>query len=153
MKTATTRYFLCLWCYSEYISTPGNLKNQPDHGGNRTRDLWFASPILCQLSFEVKSVREFDISELNLAPSISVCFYFIIMIFCGVHVLRCRMCLWCYSGCISTPGKLKNHWTSKPKLAGSIPTVVRFLLSLYAIDVFMSTAYTSLSQLSKTSIN
>ena len=24
--------------------TPGKLKNQPDHGGNRTRDLWFASP-------------------------------------------------------------------------------------------------------------
>ena len=41
---------------------------------NRTRDLWFASPMLCQLSYEVKSVRVFDISELNLAPSISVCF-------------------------------------------------------------------------------
>ncbi len=37
--------------------TPGKLKNQPDHGGNRTRDLWFASPMLYQLSYEVKSVR------------------------------------------------------------------------------------------------
>ncbi len=54
--------------------TPGKLKNQHDHGGNRTRDLWFASPMLYQLSYEVKSVRVFDISELNLAPSISVCF-------------------------------------------------------------------------------
>ena len=61
-------------CYSECISTPGNLKNQPDHGGNRTRDLWFASPMLYQLSYEVKYVRVFDISELSLAPSISVCF-------------------------------------------------------------------------------
>ncbi len=25
--------------------------------GNRTRNLWFASPTLCQLSYEVKSVR------------------------------------------------------------------------------------------------
>ena len=61
-------------CYSECISTPGKLKNQPDHGGNRTRDLWFASPMLYQLSYEVKYVRVFDISELSLAPSISVCF-------------------------------------------------------------------------------
>ena len=24
---------MCLWCYSECISTPGKLKNLPDHGG------------------------------------------------------------------------------------------------------------------------
>ena len=64
-------YVVC--CYSECNPTPGKLKNQPDHGGNRTRDLWFASPMLYQLSYEVKSVRVFDISELSLAPSISVC--------------------------------------------------------------------------------
>ena len=66
-------YVVC--CYSECIShtRQAKLKNQPDHGGNRTRDLWFASPMLYQLSYEVKSVRVFDISELNLAPSISVC--------------------------------------------------------------------------------
>ena len=41
----------------ECISTPGKLKNQPDHGGNRTRDPWFASLMLYQLlSYEVKSV-------------------------------------------------------------------------------------------------
>ncbi len=38
-------------CYSECISTPGKLKNQPDHGGNRTRDLWFASLIFLLESF------------------------------------------------------------------------------------------------------
>ena len=63
---------MCLWCYSECISTPGKLKNLPDHSGNRTRDLWFASPMLCQLSYEVKSVRVCDISELSLVPSISL---------------------------------------------------------------------------------
>ncbi len=66
-------YIQCVVTLSVY-PTPGKLKNQPDHGGNRTRDLWFASPMLYQLSYEVKSVRVFDISELNLAPSISVCF-------------------------------------------------------------------------------
>ncbi len=64
---------MCLWCYFECISTPGKLKNLPDHGGNQTRDLWFASPMPCQLSYEVKSVRVCDISELSLVPSISVC--------------------------------------------------------------------------------
>ncbi len=44
-------------------TTPGKLKNQPDHGGNRTRNLWFASPMLYQLSYEVKSVRVFDIPK------------------------------------------------------------------------------------------
>ena len=34
---------LCVVTLSVY-PTPGKLKNQPDHGGNRTRDLWFASP-------------------------------------------------------------------------------------------------------------
>ena len=63
----------CVVTLSVY-TTPGKLKNQPDHGGNRTRDLLFASPMLYQLSYEVKSVRVFDISELSLAPSISVCF-------------------------------------------------------------------------------
>ena len=36
-------------------TTPGKLKNQPDHGGNRTRDLWFASPMLYQLSYYNKN--------------------------------------------------------------------------------------------------
>ena len=34
-----------------------SLKNMPDHGGNRTYDLWNTSPMLCQLSYVVWSVR------------------------------------------------------------------------------------------------
>ena len=47
------RWIWCLWCYSECASTPGKLKSLPDHGGNRTRDLWDTSPMLYQLSYEV----------------------------------------------------------------------------------------------------
>ena len=56
------------------VSTLGRLKSLLDSGGNRTRDLWFASPMLYQLRHEVKSVRVGDISELSLVPSMSVCF-------------------------------------------------------------------------------
>ena len=45
----------------------------PGHGGNRTYDLWNTSrPMLCQLSYAVRSVRVCDISELSLVPSISM---------------------------------------------------------------------------------
>ena len=37
-----------------------SLKNMPDHGGNRTYDLWNTSPMLCQLSYAVRSVRVCD---------------------------------------------------------------------------------------------
>ena len=49
-----------------------SLKNMPVHGGNRTYDLWNTSPMLCQLSYAVWSVRVCDISEQNLVPSISM---------------------------------------------------------------------------------
>ena len=49
-----------------------SLKNMPDHGGNQTYDLWNTSPMLCQLSYAVWSVRVCDISEQNLVPSISM---------------------------------------------------------------------------------
>ena len=49
-----------------------SLKNMPGHGGNRTYDLWNTSPMLCQLSYAVRSVRVCDISELCLVPSISM---------------------------------------------------------------------------------
>ena len=49
-----------------------SLKNMPDHGGNRTYDLWNTSPMLCQLSYAVWSVRVCDISEQNLVPSTSM---------------------------------------------------------------------------------
>ena len=43
----------CSWCYSESIFTLGKLKNVPDHGENRTQDLWNVSPML---SYAVGSV-------------------------------------------------------------------------------------------------
>ena len=51
-----------------------SLKNMPiySHGGNRTHDLWNTSPMLCQLSYAVRSVRLCDISELSLVTSISM---------------------------------------------------------------------------------
>ena len=35
----------------------------PGHGGIRTNDLWNTSPMLCQLSYAVRSVRVCDISN------------------------------------------------------------------------------------------
>ena len=49
-----------------------SLKNMPGHGGNQTYDLWNTSPMLCQLSYAVRSVQVCDISEPNLVPSISM---------------------------------------------------------------------------------
>ena len=58
-------YLLLYVCevVSECVHT-GKLKRLLDRSGNRTCDLWFASPMLYQLSYEVKSVRVGDISEL-----------------------------------------------------------------------------------------
>ena len=66
------RWIWCLRCYCECSSTPGRLKSLLGHGGNRTLDLWYPSPMLCQLSYKVKSVRVGDISELSLVHSTSV---------------------------------------------------------------------------------
>ena len=43
--------------------------------GNPVRDLWDTSPMLCQLSYEVKSIRVCGISELSLVRSIPMCSY------------------------------------------------------------------------------
>ena len=64
-------YDACDVTLSVYPHRAG-LKNMPGHGGNRTYDLWNTSPMLCQLSYVVRSVRVCDISELNLVPSISM---------------------------------------------------------------------------------
>ena len=61
-------YDVCAWSYFECACTPGKLKSLPDHGGNRIRDLWDTSSVLYQLTYEVKSVRVGDISELSLVP-------------------------------------------------------------------------------------
>ena len=62
---------LCDVTLSVYPHRAG-LKNMPGHGGIRTYDLWNTSPMLCQLSYAVRTVRVCDISELSLFPSISV---------------------------------------------------------------------------------
>ena len=45
--------------YSEFMFTLGKLKNMPDHDGYQSNDLWNASPMLCQLSYEVSSVPQY----------------------------------------------------------------------------------------------
>ena len=64
-------YYACDVTLSVYPYR-ASLKNMPDHGGNRTHDLWNTSPMLCQLSYAVWSVRVCDISEQNLVPSITM---------------------------------------------------------------------------------
>ena len=54
-----------------------SLKNMPGYGGNQTYDLWNASPMLCQLSYAVRSV-------LGLVPSISMQFSNHDFFLCGV---------------------------------------------------------------------
>ena len=54
----------------------------PDQGGNRTYDLWDTSPMLCQLSYAVLSVRVCDISEQFLRYQ---CYLIIIMIFLSLR--------------------------------------------------------------------
>ena len=58
-----------------------SLKNMPGHGGIRTYDLWNASPMLCQLSYAVRSVRVYDISELSLVSSIPMAAKFLSVVF------------------------------------------------------------------------
>ena len=64
-------YDVCDVTLSEYPYR-ASLKNMPDDGGNRNYDLWNTSPMVCQLSYVVWSVRLCDISEQNLVPSISM---------------------------------------------------------------------------------
>ena len=47
-----------------------SLKIMLVHSGNRTYNFWNTSPMLCQLSYTVRSVRVCDISEQSLVPSI-----------------------------------------------------------------------------------
>ena len=92
-----------------------SLKNMPDHGGNRTYDLWNTSPMLCQLSYAVWSVRVCDISEQNLVPSISML------------------------------SNNNHDWASIPKDVGSIPTVSGIFFKLarcgYTLRVTSQASY------------
>ena len=83
-----------LTCLPESISIPGQLKNMPDHGGNWTCDLWNASPMLCQLSYAVRSVRVSDISELSLVPSIPMWSNSMILFLSWCYVLRWIWCMY-----------------------------------------------------------
>ena len=87
-----------------------SLKNMPGHGGNRTYDLWNASPMLCQLSYAVRSVRVCDISELSLVPSTSMQsnnhdFFVLVLVLCTQVNMMFVMSLWV---CIHTGQSWKN---------------------------------------------
>ena len=64
-------YDVCIAALSVYPHR-ANLKYISGHGGIRTYDLWNGSPMLYQLSYAVRSIRVYDISELSLVPSIPV---------------------------------------------------------------------------------
>ena len=57
-----TDYNVCDVTLSVYPHR-ASLKNMPDHGGNRTYDLWNTSPMLCQLSYAVKMFRVAQLAE------------------------------------------------------------------------------------------
>ena len=104
-----------------------SLKNMPDHGGNRTYDLWNTSPMLCQLSYAVWSVRVCDISEQNLVPSIS-------MLSNNNHDFTNRP---------DRVAQLAEHWASIPKVVGSIPTVVRHIFQACPVWIYTQSNITS----------
>jgi hypothetical protein len=47
------RWRYMMWCCLWVCPTPGKLKSLLNRGRNRTRNLWFASSMLYQLSYEV----------------------------------------------------------------------------------------------------
>ena len=91
-----------------------SLKNMPDHGGNRTYDLWNTSPMLCQLSYAVWSVRVCDISEQNLVPSISMLsnnnhdFSVLVSLMYSGEYDACDVTLSVYPHRISTPHSIQK---------------------------------------------
>ena len=107
-----------------------SLKNMPDHGGNRTYDLWNTSPMLCQLSYAVWSVRVCDISEQNLVPSIS-------MLSNNNHDFT-------YSNRPDRVAQLAEHWASIPKVVGSIPTVVRHIFQACPVWIYTQSNITNI---------
>jgi hypothetical protein len=78
-----------------------SLKNMPisSHGGNRTYDLWNTSNHVVIMKF----------------------------ILCWCNVLRRIWCLWCYSECISTSGKLETYaWARWGNITSIIFTWVHY---------------------------
>ena len=76
------------------------------------RPLGYTSPMLYQLSYGVKSVRVRGISELSLVSSIPMHVFYdmIVLVLCTQVNIMILMLFW---------------WTSIPKVAVSIPTVVK----------------------------
>ena len=98
-----------------------SLKNMPDHGGNRTYDLWNTSPMLCQLSYAVWSVR--------------FC--------CEVSISVPRSILFRGIACSNRPDRVAEHWASIPKAVGSIPTVVRHIFQACPVWIYTQSNITS----------
>ena len=61
----SSEYDVCEVTLSVYPHR-ASLKNMPGHSGKRTYDLWYVSPMLCQLSYVVRSVQVCDIWEYTL---------------------------------------------------------------------------------------
>ena len=61
MYLTIDRYDVCDVTLSVYPHRT-SLTNMPGQGGNRTYDLWNTTPMLCQLSYALRSVRVSDIS-------------------------------------------------------------------------------------------
>ena len=83
----------------QYISTLGKLNNLPDHGGNWTRDLWFATPMsyllftpICYLPTELQG---------------------------NVSSNTCSLKL------LDPKAQLVDYCIGKPKVVGSISTMVK----------------------------
>ncbi len=109
--------------------------------------------VYCQSSalptelYEVKSVRTCDILELNLVPPKSVCFYIGSWFFIWCYVLRCRMCLWCYSECTVYPHGASWVWTAfNNRSLGVMPSVL-FVVTVVAKSYWMMWKSVHLSRL------
>ena len=111
-----------------------SLKNMPDHGGNRTYDLWNTSPMLCQLSYAVWSVRVCDISEQNLVPSIS-------MLSNNNHsiFIQVRFPPFLFHSVFIPPFLFRFDYYS-----GSIPTVVRHIFQACPVWIYTQSNITSI---------
>ena len=106
----------------------------PGHGGIRTYDLWNTSPMLCQLSYAVRSVRVCDISELSLVRSIK-------------YSMSSSFDESSSFGTESSSYDLWNteHWASIPKVVGSNPTVARHIFQAFPVWIHTESNITQAS--------
>ena len=88
------------------------------------KDLWNTSPLLCQLSYAVRSVRVCDISELSLVPQ-----------FRNIA----------YSNRPDRVAQLAEQWASIPKVVGSNPSVVRHIFQACPVWIYTQSNITQAS--------